>query len=85
MASPQVCGVGALNLQVDPALTPAQLKQKLEGNAPATMTTTGSTTDYNAYTTSIMGSAGKILYNKYNSDQPFATSGGVTITNLRIV
>ena len=85
MASPQVCGVGALNLQVDPTLTPAQLKQKLEGNAPATMYTTSSSTDYNAYTTSIMGSAGKILYNKYNSDQPFATSGGVTITNLRIV
>lgn len=84
MASPQVCGVGALHLQADPALTPAQLKQKLEDNSPAVMFTTGSDTDYNAYTTSIMGSAGKILYNKYKTDEAHKLEGSVTITNLGI-
>ena len=37
MASPQVCGVGAIYLQADPSLTPAQLKSKLQNDALAVL------------------------------------------------
>lgn len=84
MASPQVCGVGALHLQAKPELTPAQLKQEIEANSPPLMLSTGFVNDYAAYTTSIMGSEGRILYNKYNTDESHKIQGSVTITNLGI-
>jgi len=84
MASPQVCGVGALHLQAKPELTPAQLRQEIEANSPPLMLSTGFVNDYAAYTTSILGSEGRILYNKYNTDESHKIEGSVTITNLGI-
>jgi len=65
MASPQVCGVGALHLQVRPDLTPAQLQSRLINQAKSVVYNTGSDTDYTNYTTSLLGSDPNMLYSQY--------------------
>lgn len=65
-ASPQVCGAAALMLQLNPRLTPAQLKTAMLGNATATLRDTGLNNDYTSGN-SLMGSANKMLYNKFNA------------------
>lgn len=65
MASPQVCGVGALLLQMTPALTPAQLKSAI---TKASTTAMYDPVD-SAYTNTraLLGSEKRVLYNPYNA------------------
>jgi subtilisin family serine protease len=64
MATPQVVGVAALVLQLNPTYTPAQIKTSLLGTAGSPIYTTGLTNDY-SNTRSLLGSAQKILYSNY--------------------
>jgi len=84
MGTPQAAGVAALYLEVNPKMTPAQLKSALVGNAGSVLYSTGLSNDW-TNTRSLQGSAQKILYNKYNSEKKLGTSGTFTITgNIKI-
>jgi subtilisin family serine protease len=66
MATPQVAGVAALVLQLNPSYTPAQVKTSLLNNAGSVIYSTGLTNDY-SNTRSLLGSAQKILYSNYTA------------------
>jgi hypothetical protein len=67
MASPQVCGLGATILEVNPHLTPAQLQQKMTNLATdGPLRSTGSGTDYYD-TRSLLNAPNKLLYTPFNS------------------
>jgi subtilisin family serine protease len=73
MASPQVSGVCALMLEVNPRLTPSQLKSSLLANAGTTLYDTGLGNDWTT-NRSLKGGAVKVLYNKFNSEKTFSVS-----------
>lgn len=73
MASPQVCGVGALYLQADPSLTPAQLKSKLQNDALAVLKDESNDANYGD-TTDICGGSNRMLYNRYSRENPFTSN-----------
>ena len=73
MASPQVCGVGALYLQADPSLTPAQLQDKLQKDAKAVLKDESNPTNYGD-TTDICGGNNRMLFNRYNNATPFSSN-----------
>jgi subtilisin family serine protease len=64
MATPQVAGVAALALQLNPTYTPTQVKSSLVENASDDIYTTGNTTDY-SNTRSLLGSGIKMLYSSF--------------------
>ncbi len=66
MACPQVAGVGALHLQANPGLTPAELKARIINDAKNIIQDTSSDTDYTAFNTSLMGASNNMLFNRYN-------------------
>ena len=71
MASPQVCGVGALILQTNPHMTPAQLKAFIIGQSIGSMLhTTGLDVDY-ANSRSILGGNNRYLKNPFPSEDVF--------------
>ena len=68
MASPQVCGVGALMLQSNPHATPAQLKAYIIAqSASDKLYTTGLDDDYPA-SRSLHGGHNRFLYNTFSSE-----------------
>ena len=73
MASPQVCGVGALYLQADPSLTPAQLQDKLQKDALAVLKDESNPTNYGD-TSDICGGFNRMLFNRYNQASPFSSN-----------
>lgn len=81
MASPQVCGFGALLLQLNPKLTPAQLKAKVIEESQQVVYSTNLDNDY-TNSRSISNGIPRFLYQKFNSSQPYNTSGGVELTNI---
>jgi subtilisin family serine protease len=73
MASPQVCGLGATILELNPHLTPAQLLQKMTNLATDDMLhSTSLNNDYND-TRSLLGSNNKFLNTPFNSQYPLTT------------
>ena len=87
MASPQVVGVLALYLQVNPSATPAQAKEWLLNNAGSAILNTGTGNDW-TNDRSLKGGEAKVLFNKFNKAQGIVIqnpptnlfSGGVSIT-----
>jgi len=77
-AAPNTAGVGALHLQTQPYLTPAQLKAKMESDSKPVMYSTGSDTDYATFATSLLGASDKVLFSRYGR-QPFNLTGSSTI------
>ena len=73
MASPQVCGVGAIYLQADPSLTPAQLKSKLQADALPVLKDESNDANYGD-TTDICGGYNRMLYNRYSRANPFSSN-----------
>ena len=74
MASPQVCGLGACILQLEPYHTAESLKQKIRNLASQDkIFSTGQDDDY-TNTRSILDSANKLLYTPFNSGFPFKTT-----------
>lgn len=82
-AAPQVAGVAALHAGVSPSITPAQMKTRLEQESKNVMYETGSSTDYSAFSTSLMGSPNRVLFNRYGR-QPVIVQGNVTMTNTTV-
>jgi subtilisin family serine protease len=82
MASPQVCGVGALYLQMNPGIKPEQMKTWLTNTAEVTSViyTTNTSNDYTT-TRSLLGAPNKFLYNPFGIESDGNMSGEVTLTN----
>ena len=80
MATPQVAGVSALLLQLNPSYTPAQVKTSLLNNAGSVIYSTGLTNDY-SNTRSLLGSAQKILYSNYNATPTTTTTSTTSTTS----
>ena len=72
MASPQVCGLGALHLQANPHWTPAQLKDRLTKDAEARLQD-GGLTAYSTHT-NIMGGNNRIMLSRYANAVPFSSN-----------
>lgn len=70
MASPQVCGVGALYLQSNPFYTPAQLRSAIINDAVTNGLNDTGDTSYNDYD-SIMGGNNVILQSRYAQSVPY--------------
>ena len=80
-AAPQVCGLGALYLQLNPGARPAQLKSWFLNTAySGDIYSSESSTDYTNLR-SLLRSEKKILYNPFNRAQDGSISGGLTLTN----
>ena len=69
MASPQVAGVLALYLQVNPNTTPAQAKNWLLNNIGTAILNTGTGNDW-TNDRSLKGGDAKVLFNKFNKSEP---------------
>jgi subtilisin family serine protease len=80
MATPQVAGVAALVLQLNPTYTPAQIRTSLLNTASSPLYTTGNTTDY-SNTRSLLGSAQKILYSNYSAVSTTTTTTSTSTTS----
>ena len=80
MAAPQVAGVAALVLQLNPSYTPAQIKTSLLNTAGSPLYTTGLTNDY-SNTRSLLGSAQKILYANYSAVSTTTTTSTTSTTS----
>ena len=79
MASPQVAGVCALILQLNPSYTPAQVKTALLAQATATIYTSGLSNDW-TNSRSLLGSNQSFLYANYQSAATTTTSTSTTTT-----
>jgi serine protease len=72
MASPQVCGIGALYLQANPMLTPAQLKDMIHKDSSETMEA-GSLTGYGD-TNDAMGGPRRVAVSRYRVAVPYSST-----------
>tara|TARA_Y100000389_G_scaffold201951_1_gene245945 strand:+ start:92 stop:1663 length:1572 start_codon:yes stop_codon:yes gene_type:complete len=81
MASPQVCGLGALYLQANPMLTQSQLQEMMHKDSSETLEA-GSLTGYGD-TNDAMGGPRRVMVSRYTNDVPFSNtlSGTVSITS----
>ena len=82
MASPQVAGVCAQYLQVNPQLTPAELQAKIFSESKNVMYDTGLDNDY-TNTNNLQGAPNRFLYTKYGR-QPGTAAGAITLSNLAL-
>lgn len=81
MASPQVCGMSALYLQMNPGVRPDQLKKWIINTAMASnLLYTTTDTDY-TNTRSLLGGNNKMLYNPFGIPQDGNLSGGIVLNN----
>ena len=80
MASPQVAGVCAQYLQVNPQLTPAELQTKIFAESKSVMYDTGLDNDY-TNSNNLQGAPNRFLYTKYGK-QPGTATGAITLSNL---
>jgi hypothetical protein len=71
MASPQICGMSALYLQVNPTAKFAEVYEFFSKNSKAVLYSTNTSTDYTNYAISLMGSENKVAY------MPFAADIGI--------
>ena len=67
MASPQVCGLGALLLQINPAAKPVEFKNYLLQNTGVALCHFNENNDYTV-SNSLWGGLPRVLFNKFNSD-----------------
>jgi len=80
MASPQVCGLGALHLQINPKLTPLELKNRMITDSLPTIYSTNLNNDY-TNSRSISNGERRFLYQKYNSPTPYQLKTGLKISD----
>lgn len=72
MASPQVCGIGALYLQANPMLTPAQLRDMIHKDCSETMAA-GTLTGYDNLNDA-MGGPRRVAVQRYNKASPYTNT-----------
>jgi len=80
MASPQVCGVGALYLQAHPEWTPEQLRDRIIKDSIKNVMNDSGATNYTD-TDSITGGNNRLLYNRYSNATPFSIQGPLSTTS----
>ena len=82
MAAPQVCGLGALVLQLNPGLTPANLKNWFVTKAVSNSVIYNSNVN-NDYTNtrSLLGGNSRFLYNPLGIESDGNLTGSVIISN----
>jgi len=81
MAAPQVAGVCALYLQVQPNLRPNALQNKMLSDASVdNIWDTGNDDDYTNFTTSMLDGPNKTLYSKYGTPTPWVLGGTINIS-----
>jgi subtilisin family serine protease len=83
MSAPQVAGLAALRLQLDPKLTPAQLKANIIEDSRTVMYSTNLDNDY-TNSRSISDGEPRFLYQRFNGSQPYNMSGGISATNIEL-
>lgn len=81
MACPQVCGVGALILQLYPNASPEQLKTYLLNNAGSAFRSTGLDNDYEDWNTTHGGDT-KTLYLPFGVNQSFNSNVNISGINI---
>jgi hypothetical protein len=84
MATPQVAGVAALVLQLNPTYTPAQIKTSLLNTAGSVIYSTELTNDY-SNTRSLLGSSQKVLYANYNITTTTTTTTSAPTTTTTTI
>ena len=72
MASPQICGIGALYLQANPMLTPAELKDMIHKDSSETLEA-GTLTGYGD-TDNAIGGPTRVAVNRYNKQVPYSSN-----------
>jgi hypothetical protein len=82
MASPQVCGLGALYLQMNPGVNPESLKKWFANTTGVSgvIYTSGLGNDYTNLR-SILGGDGKIAYNPFAIASDSNLTGAITLNN----
>lgn len=73
MASPQVCGVGALYLQANPKATPAELRDMIHKDSNELAMKAGTLTGYGS-TDNAMGGPRRVLVQRYNTSVPYVNN-----------
>lgn len=80
MASPQVCGVAALYLQMNPGVSPAKLKNWLINNSAKGLLYDTNSTDY-TNTRSLLGGNDKLVFNPFGINKDENVTGDITFGN----
>ena len=78
MASPQVAGVIAQHVQAFPSATPEEIKNRMHADSQSVIYETGSSTDYEQFTSSILGSPNRMLWSRYGR-QPGQLTNSTTV------
>jgi subtilisin family serine protease len=87
MSTPQVAGIAALYLQINPTATPQQVKNWILNTATPNIsanTANVSGSDYGNVNSQWGGNA-NVAFMPYNSADNFSVSNGITLTNISIV
>ena len=79
MASPQVVGMVALLLEMNPAATPSVIKNTLEQQSSGDIYVTLNNNDWTDRR-SLLGGVPRMMYNKFGRSQALQVTGGVTIS-----
>ena len=83
MAAPQVAGVAALIAQVNPQITPAEMKEYLvtKFGQTGSIYTTGLNNDYSDYE-SLMGASDVMLHNPFNTATAYKITNSGSVTSF---
>ena len=84
MAAPQVCGVGALYLQLNKNWTPAELKAALIADSKSVLYPYGNDTDYEEYQTNLLGAPNRMLFHRFGVAQDGSSKNGVVVRNTAV-
>lgn len=83
MASPQVAGLSALFLSINPFATPAQVKSWLINQSTGVIYSTGLDNDYSNFR-SIQGGLNRFMFNPFNSPLPVQLTGLGQFNNIQL-
>ena len=73
MASPQICGIGALYLQANPGATPAELRTMIHNDSNSTAMKAGTSTGYGS-TDNAMNGPRRVAVQRYNTSVPYVNN-----------
>ena len=83
MAAPQVCGLAAIYLQMNPGTNPGQLKKWLINNSAKGLLYDTTGTDYNNIR-SLLGGNDRIAFNPFGVDRDGNITGGIVLNNAAL-